>query len=105
MLRKTLNLILIVFSFTLTGLFTSFFFIGSEFTYERQLQDLPNYFIRRLLGGISVGLLCCGILVLLNFILNKTLKDDKVKLVKLFLFTLLTTSIASIIGTIVFFSH
>lgn len=105
MLRKTINFILILSSVSLTGMFISFFFLGSPETYERQLQDLPNYFIRRLLFGIFLGLIFGGIIVLINFLLDKISYDDRIKKGKLFLITLITTSITSLIGTIIFFNN
>jgi MFS family permease len=105
MLRKTINFILIISCVSLTGIIISFFFLGSPETYERQLADLPIYFIKRLLGGILLGLILAGLIVLINFLLDKILNDNRIKKGKIFLITAITTSIASLIGTIIFFNH
>ncbi len=105
MLRTAINLVLIITLISFVGLLTSFFFLGSNYTYEIQLQDLPNYFARRFLGGIVFGLICSVIIILINLILNNIIKENKTNLFKLFLFTGLSSLLASLIGTAIFFNQ
>ena len=103
MLRNAINFTLILVSILLIGFLISFFFLGSQLTYERQLEDLPNYFIRRFLAGIILGLILSVLILLINILLNKILNDSGFKLFKLFLISFISTSIASLIGSIIFF--
>ena len=105
MLRNAINFSLILVSILLIGFLISFFFLGSQLTYESQLEDLPNYFIRRFLGGITLGLILSVLILLVNILLNKILNDSGFKLFKLFLISFISASISSLIGTIIFFNN
>ncbi len=100
------NIILIVALTGFVGIFSAIFFIGSDETYARLLQTLPSSFARRALGGICVGLIGAALIFLINYFLTKINPAAKtITYRKLFWGIVLITSVASIIGTAVFFSN
>jgi hypothetical protein len=102
---KGLNIILIVALTAFVGLVSAIFFIGSDETYARLLQTLPSSFARRALGGICVGIIGATFILLINWIIIKiTPSTKRISLKKLFWGTVVITTVASIIGTVIFFS-
>jgi hypothetical protein len=105
-LVKTINVLLISALTILVGCLSAVFYIGNEHSYARLLQSLPSSFIRRFTGGVCVGLVGAMIIILINYlILKASSHKTAISLRNPFLLIVLFTSIASLIGTIVFFSH
>lgn len=101
-----LNIILIVALTGFVGIISAIYFIGSDVTYGRLLQTLPSSFARRALGGIFVGLIGAALILLINYLLSKIKPETKTISYRiLFWGTVLITSIASIVGTAIFFSN
>jgi hypothetical protein len=102
MLAKAFNLIAIAALISFIFLVTAFFFLGSHETFSNQLNELPKYFFGRTAGGIVIGILGGVIIGLVNLLLNK-ITGSRSKISKIVLLTLLLSTIASIIGTGIFF--
>jgi hypothetical protein len=105
-MAKLLN---IIFAFLLTfflGVFQAMFFLGNDETYQRMLETLPTSFIQHALGGIVLGALGSLFLVTINYLALKVIRSKSPAGLKtLFWWTFLSTTAASIIGTIIFFSQ
>ena len=87
-------------------LLTAFFFLGSQEDFLNQTDELGEYFVKRAIAGMSIGLLGCLIVVIGNFIFNAIIKKgERVNVLRIFLITLFVTSLSSIIGTSIFFFH
>jgi hypothetical protein len=83
---------------------TAFFFLGSEETFNRQLADLPEFFLRRIGGGIAIGILGCIIVGAGNLLFDSGQRTDKrVRIYKIVLLTLFLSIATSVIGTWIFF--
>ena len=105
-ITKVINIAIITVLIAFVGFVSTLFFIGSQEMYERQLETLPSSFARRALGGSFIGLVGSAILVLVNYIVFKVSKSKTpISLKKLFWLTFFLTTSASIVGTIIFFSH
>jgi uncharacterized membrane protein required for colicin V production len=106
MIQRIFNIISIGALSLLILSITGFFFIGSTETFDKQLMELPEYFLKRTAGGIVVGLLGCVIILIVNIFFNRmTTVADKPSLKRIALATLLFSVISSIIGTAIFFNH
>jgi len=106
MITRVFNIVTITALLSFELFVTGFFFIGSQETFDRQFDSLPEYFFRRTLGGIVIGILGCVFLVLGNLAWDKSNQAEKRnRISKMVLRTLLLSVLISIIGTGIFFYH
>jgi hypothetical protein len=106
MVQRLFNIFIILSSSLGVGLLTAVFFLGSEETYLQQTRDMPEYFVKRVGGGIAVGLFGCLLVIMGNLIFNARIeKAKRVSVLRLFLISLLASTISSAIGSVIFFSN
>lgn len=85
---------------------TAFFFLGSQETFESQLNNLSKYFFSRVAGGMVIGLLGCVIIGVGNFLLVRKTETNRLhKVYRIVLLTLVLSTFTSIIGTTIFFYY
>lgn len=105
-MTKLINIMLTTLLSGFVGLVTSMFFLGSDETYQNLRTTLLSSFTQRALGGITIALLGSGTLVLLNYLVFKVRKINRpIDLREIFWWTVLSANCASILGTVIFFSH
>jgi hypothetical protein len=105
-LIKTFNILFIISTGFAVAFLCAYFFLGGEETYQRLLEDQPISFLKRMLGGIIIGLIAAIAIVTINYIIRRVTKLEKaISLRKLFWLTVTISGGASIIGTAIFFSH
>lgn len=102
-MARLFNIISIAALLTLILFVTAFFFIGSQETFDRQLDKLPEYFFRRAAGGIVIGILGCVIVAAGDLLFNKEKTDRRVRVFRTVLLTLLLSVVTSVTGTAIFF--
>ncbi|MBF0694635.1 MAG: hypothetical protein IR153_06220 [Flavobacterium sp.] len=84
------------------AILSAIFYIGSEISYQRLLDDLGLSFIRRFIGFAIIGIFGLSLLAGINFFAN-IFMTQKLNIKKLFLTGVLIVSLASFFGTIIFF--
>ncbi|MFT7251723.1 MAG: hypothetical protein ACI9FW_001466 [Flavobacterium sp.] len=99
---KYVNLVSTLILVISTTFLSSFFFIGSEENFQKLLENLFKSFLFRFIGFTGFGLFFLSILIVVNFILNKFF-NYKINLKKLSLTGIIWVSLASLIGTSIFF--
>ena len=104
MLKRLINIVLIGFAALVILFVTSFFYLGSRETFERELAQRPvGFFIGRTTFGIVIGCLMCLIVLLVNLFLERG-KEGKVRRIyRLLVLTFTVCAASSLIGTLVFF--
>jgi hypothetical protein len=103
MMARLFNIITIGALLTFIFFVTAFFFIGSQETFTRQLDELPKYFFGRTAGGVFIGILGCLIVATGNFFFDRKRTDRRVRIFRIVLLTLLLSILTSVIGTGFFF--
>ena len=106
MMTRLFNTITIGVLLTFIFFVTAFFFIGSQETFARQLDELPKYFLGRTMGGVVIGILGCVVVAAGNLLFDrKKCADRRVRIFRIVLLTLLLSVLTSVIGTGMFFYH
>ena len=102
---RIVNIIATILISGISGFLSLAFYLGSIENKEELIKQLPlSYFYR--FGSFSLlGIIGISILVLLNFLINKTIKNEnrKTNLKALAKFGILTTVVFCLIGTYIFF--
>lgn len=99
---KYVNIYFLLILATVITIINSFFFLGSEENFQKLLDNLFKSFLLRLIGFTIFGLFFLSLLLTVNFILNKYF-NYKINLKKLTLSGIFLISLASLIGTYIFF--
>jgi|LakMenEpi03Aug12_release.lakeMendotaPanAssembly.Ray.scaffolds.fasta_scaffold783076_2 hypothetical protein len=106
MVTRLFNIIAIGSLLTFIFVFTSFFFLGSIETFDRQVVELPEYFFKRSAAGVVIGVLGCIVVAVGNFLFDKGQRTDKkARILRIILWTMLLSVITSVVGTAIFFYH
>ena len=106
MVTRLFNIIAIGSLLTFIFFFTSFFFLGSIETFDRQVVELPEYFFKRSAAGVVIGILGCIVVAVGNFLFDKGQRSDKkARILRIILWTMLLSVITSVVGTAIFFYH
>lgn len=106
MVIRLFNILTIGLLLTFILFVTGFFFIGSYEAFDKQLDNLPEYFLRRTVGGVVIGLLGCIVVGLGNLLIDKRKTPDKRRTIfRIMLWTMLLSVIISAIGTGIFLFH
>lgn len=106
MVTRLFNIIAIGALLTFIFLVTSFFFLGSTETFDRQIAELPEYFFKRSAAGVVIGVPGCIVVIMGNLLFDKgQWADKKVRILRVILWTMLLSAITSVVGTAIFFYH
>lgn len=102
---KILNIIATIIISGISGFLSMAFYLGSIENKEELLKQLPLSYFYRFSAFSFLGILGMSLLVFLNFLINKTIKNEnkKTNLKELTKFGILITVIFCLIGTCVFF--
>ena len=106
MAQKIFNIVIIGTSCIVISFLCAVFFLGTKGTFEELKQDFVQSFALRALGGIVLGLPTLVLLVIGNLIFNlRTNSEQKIKIGKLLIISIMVTSTAAILGTAFFFAR
>lgn len=104
-LFKTFNSIVLLIIAGVVGFLSFAFYLGSQDDHQQLLMDLPLSFIFRLLFFSAVGMIGVGILLIINFVFNKTVLEGAtaISLTRLARNGVFWVLLAVLIGNIIFF--
>jgi hypothetical protein len=104
MVTRLFNIVTIFALLSFILFVTGFFFIGSQETFARQLEDLPEYFFKRAAAGIVISILGCVVIAVGNLLLGRGSQSNrKVRITRIVILTLVLGSITSLVGAGIFF--
>jgi drug/metabolite transporter (DMT)-like permease len=85
---------------------TGLFFLGSQENSNDLLEKLPEAFFSRFVAGAIIGIFGCIIMVVGNLLLNRFKPpNEKVRILRIVIFTFLLSIVTSLAGTSFFFFH
>ncbi|WP_111672320.1 hypothetical protein [Algoriphagus litoralis] len=83
---------------------TGLFFLGSQENFNDLLEKLPEAFFNRFFAGVIIGIFGCIILAVGNLLLNRFKPPhEKVRILRIVIFTFLLSIVTSVAGTSFFF--
>lgn len=104
MLKRVVNSVLITLIALVIIFVTSFFYLGSQASFERDFAKAPiGFFVGRTFLGIVIGYLGCLIVLLANMFLERGKEGKGRRILKILLLTFAVSVASSLIGALVFF--
>jgi hypothetical protein len=102
---EVLNSVVILMIAAGVGFLSFAFYIGSQEQHEQLMRELPLSFIFRFLSFLAVGILAIIPLVIMNFVLNRTILKGagKISLKRLVRNGVVLVLFTCLVGNIIFF--